>query len=101
MAVGMRLHFLIFAACAGVPVAPLPYASKVTSFLESIGVHGVDHTDGASPGSLLARIDCLWDLRDEQLRTVAARLPELQSAARETTRRVTELLGRHASARTA
>jgi polysaccharide pyruvyl transferase WcaK-like protein len=38
MAVGMRLHFLIFAASAGVPVAPLPYASKVTAFLQSIGM---------------------------------------------------------------
>jgi polysaccharide pyruvyl transferase CsaB len=32
LAVGMRLHFLIFAALAGIPVLPLPYAGKVFDF---------------------------------------------------------------------
>src|SRR5262249_53701856 len=36
-AVGMRLHFVIFAACAGVPVLPLPYAGKVFDFAKTIG----------------------------------------------------------------
>src|SRR5215510_3257889 len=32
--VGMRLHFLIFSAVAGVPFTALPYATKVSGFLE-------------------------------------------------------------------
>jgi polysaccharide pyruvyl transferase CsaB len=43
-AVGMRLHFLIFAALSGVPFLPLPYAGKVYDFAQAAGVpalHGV------------------------------------------------------------
>jgi polysaccharide pyruvyl transferase WcaK-like protein len=32
----MRLHFLIFAALRGVPFTALPYASKVTGFLQDL-----------------------------------------------------------------
>ncbi|MFZ0850530.1 MAG: hypothetical protein WAO08_15130 [Hyphomicrobiaceae bacterium] len=35
-AVGMRLHFLIFAALRGTAFAALPYASKVTGLLEDL-----------------------------------------------------------------
>jgi len=37
--VGMRLHFLIFAAARGVPFTALPYASKVLGFLQDLGIH--------------------------------------------------------------
>jgi len=38
LAVGMRLHFLIFCAIFGVPVIGIPYDPKVNSFLQSMGL---------------------------------------------------------------
>jgi polysaccharide pyruvyl transferase CsaB len=97
MAVGMRLHFLLFAACAGVPVAPLPYATKVRSFLDSIGVSS-DLAAAGHPGTLLASIDRLWDLRDRQVAEVARRLPGLRDAAGRTAKLTAELCAVHAAA---
>jgi polysaccharide pyruvyl transferase CsaB len=98
MAIGMRLHFLIFAASAGVPVAALPYASKVRSFLDSIGLPGPEPSTATHAGHLLAAIDRLWDLRVEQQRCVAGRLPGLREAATRTTTLTAELLRTDAAA---
>lgn len=38
LAVGMRLHFLIFSAIFGVPVVGISYDPKVNRFLQSIGL---------------------------------------------------------------
>ncbi len=96
MAVGMRLHFLIFAASAGVPLAPLPYASKVRSLLAAIG-QPADLAAATYPGTMMAAIDRLWDLRDEQVAAVESRLPGLREAAARTTTLVAELLHPHAT----
>ena len=74
MAIGMRLHFLIFAALAGTPVLALPYASKVTSFLEQLGLPTPQLLQREHAGVLLAAIDRMWDLLDAHLaqRTWAA-----------------------------
>lgn len=98
MAVGMRLHFLLFAATAGVPVAALPYATKVRDFLASLEVPSPDPERSAHAGALLSHIDRLWDRRDEQIEHVRERLPLLQEAARENVRLIVDLLGRHAPA---
>src|ERR1043165_1099610 len=37
-ALGMRLHFLIFAAIQGTPFVALPYAGKVSGFLEALNL---------------------------------------------------------------
>ena len=92
MAVGMRLHFLLFAVTAGVPVAALPYATKVRDFLESLEVPSPDPEGAAQAGTLLSHIDRLWDSRDEQIEHVRERLPGLQDSARENVRLIVDLL---------
>jgi len=100
LAVGMRLHFLLFAVTSGVPVAALPYATKVVDFLESLDVKGTDPERADHAGALLSHIDRLWDERDEQVQHVARRLPGLQEAARENVRLTVDVLNRRAPAPT-
>lgn len=92
-AIGMRLHFLIFAALEGVPFIPLPYASKVKGFVEDLGIHGVEPLQRVSAGPLLAHLDRSWDLRAGLRARIRDRLPALQARARETHLHALRLLG--------
>src|SRR5690606_23353594 len=73
MAIGMRLHFLIFAALAGVPLRALPYSPKVEDLLEALGLPGRSAIEQEHAGSLLADIDRLWDEREAQRRLLRDR----------------------------
>ncbi len=95
MAVGMRLHFVIFAALAGVPVLPLPYAGKVTSFLERLELPGRALVHEQRLGPLLAQVDELWDLRAETRTRLPGRIRPLQEEARRSTREVLDVLAAH------
>ncbi len=90
-AVGMRLHFLIFAALRGVPFVALPYASKVSGFLDDIGLLSPP-LELVNSGRLIAHIDRSWDQREETKRQIGARLPELKSRARETNKIAVKIL---------
>ncbi|MDX2091550.1 MAG: polysaccharide pyruvyl transferase family protein [Kofleriaceae bacterium] len=79
--VGMRLHFLIMSALAGVPFFALPYATKVSGFLEELGLD-VPNLYDVSAGQLIASLDRAWDDRDAQRRHVREALPALQRRAR-------------------
>lgn len=81
-AVGMRLHFLILAALAGVPFVALPYAGKVGGFLDQVGVE-TPPLERVNAGRLTAHIDRSWDRRRSLSRRVAETLPKLQERARE------------------
>jgi polysaccharide pyruvyl transferase CsaB len=94
-AVGMRLHFLIFAALRGVPFAALPYASKVSGLLEDLKM---DSPPLASIGigELIARIDRSWDTRAALRAQLHDRVPALQARALRTNELLVELLAVHA-----
>jgi polysaccharide pyruvyl transferase CsaB len=92
-AVGMRLHFLIFAALRGTPFAALPYASKVRGLLEDLEVE-TPPLEGMGIGQLIARIDRSWDTRRELRSKIAARLPDLRSRAARTNELLVAILER-------
>jgi polysaccharide pyruvyl transferase CsaB len=84
-AVGMRLHFLIFAALRNTPFAALPYASKVAGFLQDLDMKAPPLAE-IGIGQLIAHIDRSWDTRNEIRTAIAARVPELKARAQETNR---------------
>ncbi|MGO9956755.1 MAG: polysaccharide pyruvyl transferase family protein [Solirubrobacteraceae bacterium] len=91
-AVGMRLHFLIFAAVAGVPLLALPYAGKVSALIKMLDMPGIDGVHRTQTGPLLASIDRMWDLRTQVRAQLDERLPALQRRAAQTAPLIAELL---------
>ncbi|WHZ27712.1 MAG: Polysaccharide pyruvyl transferase CsaB [Nitrospira sp.] len=81
--VGMRLHFLIFSALQSVPFVALPYASKVTGFIQDLEMAMPPMHDVRS-GRLIASIDRAWDTRHEIKTKIQRLLPGLKERARET-----------------
>lgn len=90
-AVGMRLHFLIFAALRGTPFAALPYASKVTGLLEDLKMP-TPPLGSIGIGQLIARIDRSWDTRAELRVQLREQVPALQERARQTNQFLLELI---------
>jgi polysaccharide pyruvyl transferase WcaK-like protein len=80
LAVGMRLHFLIFAALRGTPFAALPYASKVSGLLEDLDME-TPRLGSVGIGQLIATIDRSWDTR-AQIREKIARASPCSQGAR-------------------
>lgn len=92
-AVGMRLHFLIFAALQGTPFVALPYASKVVGLLEDLEM-AAPPLGEIGIGQLIATIDRSWDTRDEIRAKIRNCLPKLQARARLTNELLCDYLTR-------
>ena len=90
-ALGMRLHFLIFAAIQGTPFVALPYAGKVSGFIEALDLVAPP-LNLVNPGRLIAYLDESWDRRRSMCTRIAETLPALQERARETHRLLLGLL---------
>ncbi|MCW5619580.1 MAG: polysaccharide pyruvyl transferase family protein [Burkholderiales bacterium] len=97
-ALGMRLHFLIFAALQSVPFVALPYASKVSGFLRDIEV-AAPPLELVNAGRLIAYLDQCWDERAAMQAHVSGALPGLKERARETHRIAMQLLRNRSPAR--
>jgi polysaccharide pyruvyl transferase CsaB len=89
--IGMRLHFLIFAALRGVPFTALPYASKVEGFLQDFGIDQLP-LGVVGIGRLLATIDHSWDTREQIRENIKTKLPGLQQRAGTTNGYIVRLL---------
>ncbi|MEV3993742.1 polysaccharide pyruvyl transferase family protein [Streptomyces sp. NPDC049837] len=96
LAIGMRLHFLIFAALAGIPLLPLPYAGKVFDFAQQIGAPALRGVVRETAGLLLAEVDRLWDERPARVAHMTARTAEMRLRAGETADRLLAYLDRTA-----
>jgi polysaccharide pyruvyl transferase CsaB len=79
-AVGMRLHFLIFASLQKVPFVALPYAPKVAGFLDDLGIE-MPPLQQVSAGRLIAYIDHAWDRRRLLQGRISRALPGLRERA--------------------
>ncbi|MDG4799411.1 polysaccharide pyruvyl transferase family protein [Micromonospora sp. WMMD980] len=84
LAVGMRLHFLIFAAMMNTPFLPLPYAGKVFDLAQRLGVPALRGMEREVEGPLLAEVDRLWDERSARADETARRVAEVCDQARGT-----------------
>jgi polysaccharide pyruvyl transferase CsaB len=92
-AVGMRLHFLIFCALADIPFMGLPYATKITGFLEELRLESVG-LEKISAGQLISRIDRAWSMRSQLRERIDSGLQELKNRARKNNELVTQLLSK-------
>jgi polysaccharide pyruvyl transferase CsaB len=90
-AVGMRLHFLIFAGIQKVPFVSLPYATKVTGFLADLEMP-MPPIAALNVGKLCGFLDRSWDLRHNIKKRLEEKVPPIQERAKKTNQILCELL---------
>jgi polysaccharide pyruvyl transferase CsaB len=80
--VGMRLHALVLALCAGTPFVALSYDEKVTEFAHAAGLEAYVHPAGAfEPAEVIASCEALLRDRAEVAAELSTCREELRKAA--------------------
>ena len=90
-ALGMRLHFLIFAALQKTPFVALPYAAKVEGFLDELGIK-MPPIELVNSGRLIAYIDYFWDKKKSLSTKLYQKLGKIQERAKQTNQLLVDLL---------
>jgi L-malate glycosyltransferase len=94
MVVGMRLHALIFAASAGVPVVGLVYDPKIEGFLQYIDQASsvAGHARDITPDRLISASEHVWSKRKQIRGELEKNVSLLKQKALENARIAVELL---------
>jgi len=80
-ALGMRLHFLIFAAIQNVPFVALPYSPKVQYFVQEFNID-MPPIHLVNAGRLIAHIDYSFDTQDALRSRIRELRPGMEERAR-------------------
>jgi polysaccharide pyruvyl transferase CsaB len=92
LVVAMRLHALIFAALARVPMVGLSYDPKIDAFLHSLDWPAPTLPLDAGPEDLAAVADRVWPLPEEARAVFERRVRRLEALARRNNELVRQLL---------
>jgi polysaccharide pyruvyl transferase CsaB len=90
---GMRLHALIFAAAAGVPLVGLSYDPKVTSLLSRLGELPTASLAAFDADAVRQALRDTWNVRERRRVQIQEAASDLAAAAEANARRAAELLG--------
>jgi polysaccharide pyruvyl transferase WcaK-like protein len=92
LAIGMRLHFLIFSSLFGVPLVGIPYDPKVNRFLQSIGLPPGLNAEQLDYTELSTRLKQVLAERTKMSSQLRERVAPLQKEALKNAELVAELL---------
>lgn len=81
LVIGMRLHALIFAALAGVPLVGISYDPKVDGLMEQLGLRAATSVERLDGSALSRSIIETWERRGEMARSLAGRAERLRAMA--------------------
>ncbi len=91
--IGMRLHALVFAALAGVPLVAISYDPKVEGVMEQLGLAPATSLTRLDRAALGEAIRAAWEGRAESRAALMGRAAELRVAALRNVELAVGLLG--------
>ncbi|NLB17446.1 MAG: polysaccharide pyruvyl transferase CsaB [Syntrophomonadaceae bacterium] len=92
MVLGMRLHSLVFASVAAVPMVGLEYDPKIQGFLDCIGQPSAGDVRNLDYDHLVELMENVWQNREAISQQLEEAIPSLKEKARENARVAVELI---------